>query len=98
MSALVLAGIEKIVGAERHPTEHIGRAVSEEQQLFILHSVECVESLAMRTSDLRQCPFSLALDDGLNAEEWADSQDAAVHLALTDEGRVVPDGQAGGVA
>lgn len=50
--------IERIVGARRHATHHLGRAVSAEQAVYILHSVACKDS----GLDLRECPFSLALD------------------------------------
>jgi hypothetical protein len=56
--------IETIVGATRHPTDHIGRADSSTQTVYILHSQECRDS----GIDLRECPFSIALDRGI--EEW----------------------------
>lgn len=66
--------IEQIVGKKRHRTRHYGRAVSREQTVYILHSQECRDS----TPDLRDCPFSLALDRGIEVEHWR--QDAAVRL------------------
>jgi len=50
--------IELIVGAQRHRTRHIARAVSAEQRIYIMHSVRCLELYP----DLRQCPYSIALD------------------------------------
>lgn len=50
--------IEKIVGATRHKTAHIGRLVSAEDTVYILHSHECRDS----GIDLRECRFSRALD------------------------------------
>ena len=52
--------IEGIVGIERHPTRHFGRAVSSEQVFYILHSADCLEE----RENLRTCPFSFALDRG----------------------------------
>lgn len=54
--------IESIVGAPRHPTEHYARAVSEDETVYILHSQECKDSGV----DLRKCPFSRALDKGID--------------------------------
>ena len=53
--------IEEIVGAKRRATDHIARAVSAEQEVYILHSQECRDG----TPDLRTCPFSIALDQGI---------------------------------
>lgn len=46
--------IEQIVGARRHPTHHLGRAVSAEDRVYILHSHACKES----GLDLRTCSYS----------------------------------------
>lgn len=89
MGELVSASeIEQIVGAARHATEHIGRAVSNEQTVYILHSHKCKES----GIDLRDCPFSLALDNGIDGDvwpRWADQQDKPVPLAI-NHGYLVP--------
>lgn len=78
--------IEGIVGAKRHPRVHIGRAVSAEQTVYILHSQRCLDIFA----DLRKCRFSLALDRGIDAGgAWAGQQDKAVFLGVWD-GRLVP--------
>lgn len=74
--------IERIVGAERHLSEHYGRAVSAVQTVYVLHSVECLDS----GRDLRACVFSRALDRGINPDEW--TQDQAVRLTIID-GRLV---------
>ena len=74
--------IERIVGARRHPTEHQGRSVSAEQTMYILHSQECRDS----GIDLRECPFSRALDLGLNEARWRYYADKAVTLRITDAG------------
>lgn len=60
--------IEGIVGAKRHPTDHLGRAVSAEQRVYVLHSAECLAS----GIDLRECEYSLALDRGIeHAIPWS---------------------------
>jgi len=80
MSDLVPADrIEAIVGAVRHPTGHIGRAVSAEGTVYILHSQECRDSGV----DLRECPYSLALDFGIDPGGWV--EDAPVRLAFVDD-------------
>lgn len=73
--------IETKVGAKRHPTNHLGRAVSAEQRVYILHSQECVA----RGIDLRKCEYSIALDTGIELLIWADFQDVPVVLGISDE-------------
>lgn len=75
------AEIESIVGVSRHPTEHYARAVSAEEQVYILHSRECLDSGV----DLRECKFSLALDLGLDLFEWHGHEDTAVAIAVSEE-------------
>lgn len=52
--------IEQIVGARRHPLAHLGRAVSAEQTVYILHSQRCKgdgpEDIEHLPSELRQPP------------------------------------------
>lgn len=85
--------IEGIVGASRHPTDHIARAVSAEHALrvdgselllvvYILHSQACLESCG----NLRNCSFSLALDRGI-AGIWPEDQPIVVDIV---GGRLVP--------
>ena len=50
--------IETLVGARRHPTEHIIRGRSDDGMAYILHPDQCRDMYA----DLRDCPWSLALD------------------------------------
>lgn len=88
--------IETIVGVQRHSTEHWGRAVSSEQTVYILHSQECRDS----GIDLRECPYSLALDNGIDPFDW--TEDVALRLWLDeqdDKTWLVPDanGDAQGV-
>ena len=73
--------IEGIVGATRHETIHVARAVSAEERVYILHSQECVEKFA----DLRRCPFSIALDEGIDLELWGDWQDRPVEVRVDEE-------------
>ncbi|MEO7018384.1 MAG: hypothetical protein ABI067_17890 [Leifsonia sp.] len=73
--------IEKIVGARRHATDHLGRAISAEERVYILHSTECAAS----GIDLRTCVFSEALDYGIDMDVWGDFQDVPVVLAISDE-------------
>lgn len=68
--------IEGIVGALRHPSRHTGRAVSVEQRVYILHSQDCLDS----GIDLRECPFSVALDEGIDIDEWQGTEDRAVYI------------------
>lgn len=75
--------IERIVGANRHPYDHIGRAVSATQTVYILHSHECRDS----TPDLRTCPYSLALDRGIDVAEWDLDTPAALTIV---NGRLSP--------
>lgn len=51
--------IEAIVGAKRHNTLHLGRAISSNQTVFILHSRSCKETV----DDLFTCVYSIKGDD-----------------------------------
>jgi hypothetical protein len=75
--------IEAIVGVPRDPYEHWGKAVSAEQRVYILHSIVCLGI----NSDLRNCPFSRALDDGIDLTRWV--EDVPVRLRIED-----PEGEA----
>jgi hypothetical protein len=77
--------IEAVVGVARHATEHWGRAVSAEQTVYILHSAECRAS----GIDLRDCEFSVALDEGIELSDWENREDQPVRL-MVDEGWLVP--------
>jgi hypothetical protein len=79
MSDLVPADqIEQIVGARRHSHQHLGRAVSAEETIYILHSYACKES----GIDLRECEWSLALDRGIDPFMWEKRMDQPVVLAF----------------
>jgi hypothetical protein len=73
--------IERIVGAARHPRQHYGRAVSSEQTVYVLHSKACKDS----GIDLRDCPFSLALDQGISQDTWNGFEDVPVELIIMGE-------------
>lgn len=75
--------ITEIVGAVRHATRHIGRAVSAERVVYILHSHRCLSS----GIDLRQCKYSIALDRGIDTDEW--TEDVPLPLAIVAS-RLVP--------
>lgn len=70
--------IERIVGVRRHDDEHWARAVSAEQKVYILHSRKCLDS----GRDLRECPFSLALDNGILLADWL--EDEALPVVIDD--------------
>lgn len=73
--------IEATVGAERHDTDHLARAVAAEQRVYVLHSKECVA----RGIDLRECEYSEALDLGIDMGVWKHFQDAAVKVVIDEE-------------
>lgn len=70
--------IEAIVGTKRHWALHMGRWVTSENMVYILHSARCIEVYA----DLRTCPFSRALDAGCDPDEWDDWRDQPVALGM----------------
>lgn len=76
--------IETIVGAKRHPIRHLGRAVSAEETVYILHSGLC----KAEGKDLRECSYSRLLDRGIDLTIWADWQDRPVVLGLARQGLV----------
>jgi hypothetical protein len=68
--------IELIVGTTRHPVLHYARAVSAERQVYILHSQECRDYYF----DLRDCPYSRALDKGITEAEWPMDQPVLIGI------------------
>jgi hypothetical protein len=78
--------IEGIVGVSRHDSDHIGRAVTAKQKVYILHSKECLDS----GIDLRECEFSVSLDRGLAFIKWEQSLDVPVVLWISEDGRLLP--------
>lgn len=86
MSDLVpTADIERIVGMPRHRQIHYGRAVSSEKTVYILHSQECLDS----GIDVRDCEFSLALDEGIELHHWTNREDTPVELNILN-GCLIP--------
>lgn len=77
--------IEHIVGVTRHRKAHYGRAVSDEQTVYILHSKECLDS----GIDLRDCRFSIALDRGIDLRRWDGYEDKPVALGVW-ETKLIP--------
>ena len=75
--------IEAIVGETRHEVLHVGRAVSSEQTVYILHSRLCLASYL----DLNECPFSRALDLGIDISQW--TEDVPLVLTVAD-GHLMP--------
>lgn len=83
MSDLVpTADIERIVGAKRHWSLHLARAVSAEQKLYILHSQQCWEECEDAPETLKQCDYALAQDNGIDESEWMEYEDKPVILML----------------
>lgn len=78
--------IEQIVGIQRHATRHYARAVSAEQTVYILHSHKCKDS----GRDLRECLFSLALDNGIDEPDWSEWEDQAVRVTINRSRRLIP--------
>lgn len=72
------AEIERIIGVRRHPVRHLGRAVSADQIVYLLHSAECLGV----GRDLRRCPYSLALDRGVDPDNWSEWEDQPVALKI----------------
>jgi len=77
--------IEKLVGATRRKRTHLGRADSEAGKVYILHSQVCLDS----GMDLRGCRFSIALDFGIDMDDWEGFEDETVGL-LVFEDRLMP--------
>ena len=71
--------IERIVGVPRSRYDHYGKAVSAEQRVYILHSQLCIGLYR----DLRECPFSQALDLGIDVDNW--TEDVPLLLRLQDD-------------
>ena len=86
--------IETKVGAPRHENLHLGlvdlnghdpASYLIQAQVFILHSHRCKSA----REDLRECPFSIALDRG--AGQWdPDLFERTVVLGIDEYGRLIP--------
>lgn len=87
MSDLVPAeDIERVVGARRHEVQHLARAVSSEQTVYLLHSAHCVGT----GNDLRKCIYSLALDEGIDPSDWGSDYEDRPVVATVYKGRLFP--------
>lgn len=76
--------IEAIVGVNRDPVEHYGLALDEELVFYILHSGACRDS---SPDSLHDCPFSLALDLGIDRDLFPDY---AVPLRILADNHLAP--------
>lgn len=81
--------IEGIVGVKRHETYHIARWIVDAGQIFILHSQVCVDG----DWDLRECPYSQALDKGASADFY-DYANKPVVVVVSLDGTLQPLGKA----
>lgn len=70
--------IEQLVGAARRDTEHLGRHIPEAGMTYILHSRQCLS----HRIDLRACPYSVALDEGIDPDAWIGYENQPVYLAI----------------
>lgn len=70
--------IEALVGCRRHGSVHLGRLVTADQTVYILHSQRCLDS----GIDLRDCVFSQALDRGVQEKSWSGYGDRPVLLGI----------------
>jgi len=77
--------IEDIVGAERQVWAHLGRADSEEGKVYVLHSKACIDT----GIDLRDCAYSMALDEGIEMHEWEQWEDQPIWLWIVG-GQLIP--------
>lgn len=86
MSDLVVPqDVQEIVGQPRQQSVHMGRAVSAEGRVYIMHSQSCYDQVA----DLRKCRYSKALDAGIDPSKWAAWQDRPVLLCVVN-GELLP--------
>lgn len=76
--------IERIVGVRRQDV-HFARAVTSELRVYVLHSFECRRTVL----DLRECHFSIALDAGIDADDWDGLYDTPVWVTVLN-GRLIP--------
>lgn len=70
--------IEEIVGKRRDYIGHWAKARSEDKKVYLLHPTPCLKN----ESDLRNCPYSRALDNGIDIREW--TEDVAFLVEVGD--------------
>lgn len=73
--------IETLVGAKRHPTMHLARAISAEQRVYLLHPDDCLA----RGIDFRSCEYSEALDHGIDLDAWDGQEDQVARVLIDPE-------------
>lgn len=78
--------IEAIVGHAREEYAHWGRMSTVDKRFYILHSRRCKDS----GIDLRQCPYSVALDQCFDPLDWEGLEDRPMPLELW-HGNLMPD-------
>lgn len=71
--------IERIVGRPRDQRLHFARNV--EGIVYVLHSYACLKDYP----DLRDCPFSLAMDNGLDPNDWEGAGNLALEVILVNK-------------
>lgn len=79
--------IEKIVGVKRDPVRHIGRAVSSEKKVYVLHSEAC---LSFYENVQKDCRYAVALENGIREKDWKGFEDRPVVLSTVGFLRVYP--------
>ena len=75
-----------IVGCDRDSVLHISRADSSRQVVTLLHSEACLSHF----EDLRECPFSEALDQGISLKDWGEYRDRPIVSEIDPNGTLVP--------
>lgn len=78
--------IESIVGTHRRDFDHVANMVTGDEKVYILHSKMCV---TLRP-DLRECPFSRALDRGVIESAWDGFKDMPVVVGFIGDHGLFP--------
>ena len=87
MSTLVDPGeIETIVGARRHSVKHLGRLITETRTVYVLHSHLCRNT----GRDLRECEFSIAMDEGVDWTLFTEQLDRPIIMGVDSRGLLMP--------
>lgn len=79
--------IEAMVGTERQETVHMARASTKVNRVYLLHSAECLKEYG---HDLRDCPFSLAMDKGIDTELWEGCLGVPTAVRISDTYGLLP--------
>jgi hypothetical protein len=78
--------IEAVVGVARHATKHFARAVDEE--IYVLHSRECLDHLATYTSNLNDCEVARRTREHVEASLLRRLQDNPTAVQIDERGRL----------